>query len=297
MWEVWHYKDANTELIRRAINEFNWQRVFLNTNVNEKVDIFNSTILNILINFIPHESVVCDDKDPPWFNKKIRALIQEKYVAFKNDRNNSSNIALKCRLKYLQACLNASIEVDKEKFYHNTVNKVMNAPKNSKVYWSLLKIFLNSKKIPIIPPLFYENRFITDFKEKVQLFNVSFSKQCFLIPNNSSLSADVNFITDKHLSIVTFSARDIGKIIQSLDSNKAHGHDELSIYMLKICGDSICLPLEMNFKQALLSGVFPSEWKKGSIVAIHKKGHKQILRIIDQFLHFQFVVKYLKTYF
>ena len=24
VWEVWQYKDANTELIRRAINEFNW---------------------------------------------------------------------------------------------------------------------------------------------------------------------------------------------------------------------------------------------------------------------------------
>ena len=167
--EVWYYKDANNELIRRAINEVNWQRAFLITSVNEKVDIFNSTILNIFSNFIPHEFVVCDDKDPPWFNKKIRALIQEKYVAFKNDRKNSSNIALKCRLKYLQTCLNASIEVDKEKFYHNTVNKVMNTPKNSKVYW-YLKIFLNSKKIPIIPPLFYENSFITDFKEKGPTF-------------------------------------------------------------------------------------------------------------------------------
>ena len=37
--EVWHYKNANTELIRRAINEFNWQRGFLNTNINEKVGI------------------------------------------------------------------------------------------------------------------------------------------------------------------------------------------------------------------------------------------------------------------
>ena len=100
--EVWHYKDANTELIRRAINEFNWQRVFLNTNVNEKVDIFNSTILNIFSNFILHISVVCDDKDPPWFNKKIRALIQEKNVAFKNYRNNSSNITLKYLLKYFK---------------------------------------------------------------------------------------------------------------------------------------------------------------------------------------------------
>ena len=189
--EVWHNKDANTELIRRAVNEFNWQRAFLNTNVNEKVEIFNSTILNILSNFIPHEYVVCDDKDSPWFNKKVRALIQEKNVALKNYRNNSSNIPLKCHLKYLQTCLNASIEVAKEKYYQNTVNKLMNTQKNSKVYWSLLKMFLNNKKIPIIP-LFYENSFITDFKGKAQLFNIFFSKQFFLIPNNSSLPADVN---------------------------------------------------------------------------------------------------------
>ena len=107
------YKDANTELIRREVNELNWQRAFLNTNVNEKVDIFNSTILNISNNFILHEFVVCDGKDPPWFNRKIIALIQEKNVAFKNYGNNSSNINLKCRLKCFQACLNAFIEVAK----------------------------------------------------------------------------------------------------------------------------------------------------------------------------------------
>ena len=139
------------------------------TNVNEKVDIFNSTILNILSNFIQHESFVFADKDPPWFNKIIRALIQEKHSAFKNDRNYSRKIDLKCRLKYLQACLNASIEVATEKYYHNTVNNLRNTQKNSKVYWSLLKFFLNNKKILIIPIRFWENCFITDFKEKNQL--------------------------------------------------------------------------------------------------------------------------------
>ena len=135
----------------------------------------------------------------------------------------------------------------------------MNTQKNSKVYWSLLIFFLNNKKIPIIPPLFHENHFITDFKEKAQLFNIFFSKQCSLIPNNRPLPADVNYITDKRLSTVAFSARDIGKIIQNFDSNKAHGHDSLSTGILKICGDSTCLLLEMIFKQALLTGVFPCE--------------------------------------
>ena len=141
-----------------------------------------------------------------------------------------------------------------------------------------IKYFLKYEENAYLPPLFYENRFITDFKEKAQLFNIFFSKQCSLIPNNSSLPADVNYITDKRLSTVTFSARDIRKIIQNLDSNKAHGHDNLSIRMLKICGDSICLPLEMIFKQALLTGMFPSEWKKGNIFPIHKKGDKQNIK-------------------
>ena len=67
-------------LIRRAIKEFNWERAFSNTNVNEKVDIFNRTILNILSNFIPHETIVCNDKDPPWFNNRIKTLIKEKML-------------------------------------------------------------------------------------------------------------------------------------------------------------------------------------------------------------------------
>ena len=48
--------------------------------------------------------------------------------------------------------------------------------------------------------------------------------------------------------------------------------------MLKICGDSICVPLEMIFKQALLTGVFPSERKKGNSVPIHKKGERQNIK-------------------
>ena len=51
-----------------------------------------------------------------------------------------------------------------KKNYHNTENKLINTQKNSKVYWSLLKIFLKNKKMPIIHPLFYEHRFLTDFK-------------------------------------------------------------------------------------------------------------------------------------
>ena len=97
-----------------------------------------------------------------------------------------------------------------------------------------MKVFLNNKKIPIIPPLFHENKFVTDFKEKAELFNAFFAKQCSLIDNNSSLPKNLIYLTEKRLSKIRFSEDDIAKIIQNLDPNKAHGHDQISIRMLKI---------------------------------------------------------------
>ena len=117
---------------------------------------------------------------------------------------------------------------------------------------------------------------MTDFTEKVELFNFFFSKQCSIIPNISSFPPYVNYITDKRLSTVIFLAKNIGKIVQNLDSNKAHGHDNISIRMLKLCGYSGCVRLEMIFKQALLNGVFPFEWKKAMLFPFTKRATNKI---------------------
>ena len=68
--------------------------------------------------------------------------------------------------------------------------------------------------------------------------------------------------------------------------------------MLKVRGNYICVPLEIFFKAVLLSGVFSSEWKKKELsYPFTKSVANKILKIIDQFLYFQFVVKYLKDLF
>ena len=80
-----------------------------------------------------------------------------------------------------------------------------------------MKIFLSNKKVQLIPHLYFENRFITDFKEMAELFNCFFSKQCSLLADDSKFPTSLSFRTDKR-----FSVEDIGKIIQGLDHNKAH---------------------------------------------------------------------------
>ena len=156
-------------------------------------------------------------------------------------------------------------------------NRLNNTKKSSKIYWSLLKMFLNNKKIPLIPLLFHENRFITEFKEKAELFNSFFSNQYSLSKNCSKLPTNLSYVTDKRLRTINFTADNIEKNVVSLNPNKSHGHCNISIRMLKISGDIICKPLELIFKQALTTGVFPSEWKKGNIVPCYKKGDERNL--------------------
>ena len=81
------------------------------------------------------------------------------------------------------------------------------------------------------------------------------------------------------LSVVNFSIDVIANILQNLDPDKAHCLDKINMRMLQLRGHSICKPLELIFQQAMKSGSFQSEWKKGSVVPIHKKDDKQYLKI------------------
>ena len=126
----------------------------------------------------------------------------------------------------------------------------MDSATSAKTYWSILKALLNNKKIPCIPPLFHEGKYVTDFKKKAELFNSFFAKQCSIIQNSSKLPLTLNKKTENSISSITFNRNDITTTIRSLDPNKAHHYNMISIRMLKISDKSICKPLSSD-KQIL----------------------------------------------
>ena len=56
-----------------------------------------------------------------------------------------------------------------------------------------------------------------------------------------------------------------------LDVNKAHGHDDISIRMIKICDNSLVRPLSRLFIKSFDNSYFPQLWKKWNILPVHKK--------------------------
>ena len=94
------------------------------------------------------------------------------------------------------------------------------------------KTFLNGKKIPCIPPILHEDKFVTDFQVKSKTFNYHFVKQCSLLKNESQIPPQLLRHTNTCLSTVRSSGNDILKVIRKLDPSKAHGHNKISIPML-----------------------------------------------------------------
>ena len=84
--------------------------------------------------------------------------------------------------------------------------------------------------------------------------------------------------TNMRKSDNTFSPSFLSNIINDLNRNKAHAHDNIYIKMIQICGYSIIAPLSKIFRSAINSGHFPYTRKKGNIIPVHKKDNKNLIK-------------------
>ena len=83
-------------------------------------------------------------------------------------------------------------------------------------------------------PLYHDDKFVRNFKEKSKIFNNYFVQQCLVINNNSTVPELILYQTAASFFKIVFTTEDIVNIIKNLDLNKSHGHDNISIWMLKI---------------------------------------------------------------
>ena len=104
-----------------------------------------------------------------------------------------------------------TLRSSKEKFYYKLSTKLANPSVSSKNFWSILKNFVNGKKIPIIQPLLVNDKFVTNFFKNANLFNEIFSKQCQPLKNNSTLPKSNTYHTENRLNDTTFDNKKLVK--------------------------------------------------------------------------------------
>ena len=103
-------------------------------------------------------------------------------------------------------------------------------------------------------------------KIKASYVNKFFASQCTPLVNNSKLPDKITYNSAARLTSVKFDNNDILKIISSLNVNKAHGDDGISVRMIKMCDESLVQPLSLIFRGCIDIGVYPDTWKKSNTV-------------------------------
>ena len=112
-----------------------------------------------------------------------------------------------------------------------------------------------------------------DFTEKAQIFNDYFLLQCAPLDTGSELPSDLNEVTSTIQDFLVSDER-ILNIICNLNPSKAHRWDEIPVRVIKICDDSLIIPLTLIFINCLHHGIFPEIWKHANVVPVHKKRDK-----------------------
>ena len=167
------------------------------------------------------------------------------------------------------------IDRAKESDFEKLGKKLCDPSIGIKSFWMTIKKLLSKSKTSVLPPLFVNGVFVTNFQTKADIFNDHFVKQCSIVPN-SSLLPPFFFRTQARLCNLEINQTKILQLIRKLNTNKAHGSDELSIKMTKLCDTALVLPLSLIFEKSISTCVFPDTWKKANVLPIHKKESRQL---------------------
>ena len=104
------HKPENKQTLSRTVALQNWDNVLMATDVDDKVEAFNRTILSLLDKAMPEVTIRMHTSDKPWITPKIKAQINARQKAYcRGDKS-----------KYDQLCKKVSklIRNAKQSFYH-----------------------------------------------------------------------------------------------------------------------------------------------------------------------------------
>ena len=104
-------------------------------------------------------------------------------------------------------------------------------------------------KILKLPPLLVNGQFVSDFCTKANLFNNFFVSICTPVKNSSVLPL-FSYRTNARITLFHFAEEDIS-LIKNLGPAKACGCGNISIKMIKICDESLLVPLRIIQKLSL----------------------------------------------
>ena len=80
---IWDYSKANVPLIRRCVNDIDWQDLLSGLNPRDMAAKLTENLLGILSLHIPNKVIKINDKDATWITPELRSAIKRKHRVFR----------------------------------------------------------------------------------------------------------------------------------------------------------------------------------------------------------------------
>ena len=256
--KCYNFKNANWVKLNAELTEIDWSSILESMHPDTAWNNFATILKHQMNRHIP-TIILKSESQPIWYDSECHLKCKEKERHHKKYKRTGS---LQDGLKFATARKDFKKLVSqkmRENLYDYEDRNLL-----SKKFWSYVKRTSKSKRIPEI--VCRDSNISSDAKTKANMFNKFFHDQ-FSEP--SIYNIDISF--DNEFDIDLSPSR-IKAFLANININKACGPDEIPGIVLKMCSDSVALPLSIIYKLIYNTGSLPSQWKLSNVVPIFKKG-------------------------
>jgi len=265
-----------------------WASVFEVNDVNTTFSSFLNTFLRHFYSSISVTKVNKRLSRNSWITSGILTSCQRKRALYMELKNNNNPSVKKHFRSYCRILSRVIQEAKKMEFDRH----ILNSDNVRKTSWILInKECCKDRNKHAIHSLNINGRSTTNQYLIASAFNKHFTNMPTMITrnitaSNCSVKTSVNNQNNISLSLhnvfqTSFlsikyhytSAKEIEKIIKSLNSSNSCGYDEVPMKLLKVCSHYISSPLTYICNRSLFTGIFPNRLKYASIRPLFKKGN------------------------
>jgi hypothetical protein len=267
---IWQYKNANFDMFRTELQNFNFDECFQTNDVNDAAKRWTESFLNVARTQIPNKVVTIRPNDSPWYTNELRLMkrrLQRLFHKHKSrgqpaDWENYKN----ARNKYQQSLDEA------ETRYKESLCDSLSSNRNTKKWWQTVKWLLGKGKDTSSPTLEVNGVQITENIHKANAFNDFFLSHTNLDLSHAELPAIDAF--NENIENVQATEQEVYDLIKGLDTSKATGPDGISPKLLHEAGYSIVPSLTRLINMSLSLSKVPKNWKLANVIPIFKSGEK-----------------------
>ena len=267
------YTKINTEALATDIINIDFNPLYKIQNVNTATDLFISLIQQVITS---NTTTITTSKRrrilKPWITPGLLRCMRNRDNLHKKCTQSPNNDVLKTTyIRYRNFC-NQIVRKTKQNYEKNEIKK---AGSNNKKLWQVINSISNrSKQKKVATELITPLQSVNDVNNFFGNIGSCLANKITDDPNFIPNTSPINSPPSSSMSMLPTDSEEIEAIISNLKRDCAIGWDDISSNFIIEYKNILTPPITYICNLSLISGIFPTLFKKSLIHPIHKTGDK-----------------------